>query len=120
MTRSSPSASGYTGSTECPSDSSSVAVASTAATHSGSTTAMPFGTVVTTPDAQRAGIGADLVEERARPAARRVRVAGHRAGDHVEDRRAVAHRAGEHVAHHETRPRLAFVGTERRPGHAWA
>ena len=108
------SGAGDAGSTVWPSDASSAAASSAAAVHAGSTGTSPAGAVaLSTPTAQRAGCGADLVEERPARRRGRVRVAGHRARERVEHRRAVAHRAGDHVADHESGPRLAVVGPER-------
>ena len=64
-------------------------------------------------DAQPSGFGADLLEERARGWRRGVRVAGHRAREHVEHRRAVANGARDHVANDEAAPRFAVVGSQR-------
>jgi hypothetical protein len=51
-------------------------------------------------DAQRAGVGADLVQIRSLGRRRRVRIAGHRAADSVEHAGAVAHRAAQNVLAH--------------------
>ena len=72
------------------------------------------------PDAQASGVAADLLEERTRRRRRGVGVAGHRAGEHVEHRRAVAHGVRQRVADDEPTPRLADVGPDRDATHATA
>ena len=97
-----------------PSDSSSAAASSAAAVHAGIDGHQTGRRGrAQHADAQRAGVGTDLVEERPARRRGRVRIARHRAREHVEHRRAVAHGAGDHVAGHESGPRLAVVGPER-------
>ena len=107
------SAAGDAISTVCPSDSSVLPAASAAAAHSGVHLAHPGDGVDPDPDAQRARVGVHDARVRAVGRRGRVRIAGHLAGEHVEDRGGVAHRPGHDVAGHEPVPHLAVLGAER-------